>query len=282
MRRRFPPEPEFLKHIEKARITAGGQTLTWSKHEETYNVSLPKALPKVIDGFCDLGVMKRGEQTFRLLYTARVQFEPSRARLNPKPGDLLRGSPRQERGPAPGRGRSASPAGPRPAPSSKRIPKTAIPVELKTDRKAASITRASPKDEPDCWSNGSRSRPASSTARPTARSAITRPSPSRPPAKRLSDAAASTAPFALMPEAVNSFGGAVLGDWLYVYSGHTGATHKYHNGTTTKHFRRLNLKDRRCLGRASVRARRFRASPWCAHGEQALPHRRHVGPSKAR
>ena len=36
----------------------------------------------------------------------------------------------------------------------------------------------------------------------------------------------------------------MLGDWLYVYSGHTGATHKYHNGTTTKHFRRLNLKDR--------------------------------------
>ena len=36
----------------------------------------------------------------------------------------------------------------------------------------------------------------------------------------------------------------MLGDWLYVYSGHTGATHKYNNGTTTKHFRRLNLKDR--------------------------------------
>jgi N-acetylneuraminic acid mutarotase len=57
--------------------------------------------------------------------------------------------------------------------------------------------------------------------------------------------AMNTAPFALLPEAVNSFGGAVLGDWLYVYSGHTGATHKYHNGTTTKHFRRLSLKDKK-------------------------------------
>ena len=47
-----------------------------------------------------------------------------------------------------------------------------------------------------------------------------------------------------MPEAVNSFGGAVLGDWLYVYSGHTGKTHQYDESTTTKHFRRLNLKDR--------------------------------------
>ena len=64
-----------------------------------------------------------------------------------------------------------------------------------------------------------------------------------PAAKPLS-AAASAAPFALLPEAVNSFGGAVLGDWLYVYSGHVGDTHKYDNNTTSKHFRRLNLKDR--------------------------------------
>ena len=48
-----------------------------------------------------------------------------------------------------------------------------------------------------------------------------------------------------MPEpAVNSFGGAVLGDWLYVYSGHVGRTHRYSVETTSKLFRRLNLKDR--------------------------------------
>jgi N-acetylneuraminic acid mutarotase len=51
-------------------------------------------------------------------------------------------------------------------------------------------------------------------------------------------------PFATLPEAINSFGGAVLGDWLYVYSGHTSETHHYNGGTTTKHFRRLNLQDR--------------------------------------
>jgi hypothetical protein len=44
--------------------------------------------------------------------------------------------------------------------------------------------------------------------------------------------------------AVNSFGGAVVGDWLYVYSGHTGVTHAYSVETTSRHFRRLNLKDR--------------------------------------
>lgn len=51
--------------------------------------------------------------------------------------------------------------------------------------------------------------------------------------------------FASLPEpAVNSFGGAVLGDWLYVYSGHIGRTHQYSTETTSRHFRRLNLKDK--------------------------------------
>ncbi len=52
------------------------------------------------------------------------------------------------------------------------------------------------------------------------------------------------APFAALPQAVDSFGGAVLGDWLYVYGGHTGKTHKYSRETVSKHFRRLNLRDR--------------------------------------
>jgi hypothetical protein len=48
-----------------------------------------------------------------------------------------------------------------------------------------------------------------------------------------------------MPDpAVNSFGGAVLGDWLYVYGGHAGKMHHYDETTTVKLFRRLNLKDR--------------------------------------
>jgi N-acetylneuraminic acid mutarotase len=49
-----------------------------------------------------------------------------------------------------------------------------------------------------------------------------------------------------MPDpAVNSFGGAVLGDWLYVYSGHVGRTHQYSTETTSRKFRRLNLRDRK-------------------------------------
>ena len=55
---------------------------------------------------------------------------------------------------------------------------------------------------------------------------------------------AAAAPFAALPQAVDSFGGAVLGDWLYVYGGHTGKMHKYSRETASKHFRRLNLRDR--------------------------------------
>jgi N-acetylneuraminic acid mutarotase len=237
----LPAGPEFLKHIEKAKVTADGQKLSWAKHEDTYRVVLPRTLPKVIDGFCDLGVMKRGEQTFRLLYTARVQFEPSSA-SEPESGDLLRARLVTSAGRSPVvavcfRGRPASGA------VVKAYPEEGDPVELKTDQegrvdytgvadgrtgllikwieKSAGEIDGKPYSEIRHY--------ATLTVAPAAK-------PLRP--------AVSTAPFALLPEAVNSFGGAVLGDWLYVYSGHTAATHRYNNGTTTKHFGRLNLKDR--------------------------------------
>ena len=44
-------------------------------------------------------------------------------------------------------------------------------------------------------------------------------------------------------EAVSSFGAAVLGDHLYVYSGHTGKAHAHSLSNLSKHFRRLNLAD---------------------------------------
>ena len=43
----IPAGPEFLKHIEKAKITADGQTLAWSKQEDTYSVSsAPDVFPR--------------------------------------------------------------------------------------------------------------------------------------------------------------------------------------------------------------------------------------------
>ena len=74
-----PEGPEFLKHIEHARITSGGKGLSWTKAEDTFRVNLPEPLPDAVDGFCDLGVKNRGGVSFNLIYTARVQFGPSAA-----------------------------------------------------------------------------------------------------------------------------------------------------------------------------------------------------------
>lgn len=49
--------------------------------------------------------------------------------------------------------------------------------------------------------------------------------------------------YAALPEAIASFGAAVAGDWLYVYSGHVGKTHAHSHDNLSAAFRRLNLAD---------------------------------------
>lgn len=44
-----------------------------------------------------------------------------------------------------------------------------------------------------------------------------------------------------LPEAVSSFGAAVAGDWLFVYSGHTGNEHEHSAANLSRHFRRVRL-----------------------------------------
>ncbi len=75
----IPDGPEFLERIAASKITGTGKVLGWTKEEDSYRISLPKPLPDVVDGVCDLGVMKRNGAVFRLIYTARVQLGPARA-----------------------------------------------------------------------------------------------------------------------------------------------------------------------------------------------------------
>jgi hypothetical protein len=44
-----------------------------------------------------------------------------------------------------------------------------------------------------------------------------------------------------LPEGVSSFGGAVEGPWLYVYSGHIGTAHSHSKQNLSKNFLRLRL-----------------------------------------
>ncbi len=46
-----------------------------------------------------------------------------------------------------------------------------------------------------------------------------------------------------LPEAISSFGGAVVEGWLYVYGGHTGREHQHSRDNLSQTFARLNLSD---------------------------------------
>jgi N-acetylneuraminic acid mutarotase len=237
--------PEFLKSIERARITACEKALDWTKGEDTYRVNLPEPCPEAIDGFCDLGMMKRNGTTFRLIYTARVQLRTApdgtaeapdhlRLRLVARPGPVpivvvsFRGKP------APGA-------------VVKAFPEEGESVELKADAQGRVEYRPATEGRAGLlakWSektSGTLDGQSYDEVRYYATLTVA-------PADTVKGSAVTVAPsrfpFATLPEAINSFGGAVLGDWLYVYSGHIGATHGYHGGTATKHFYRLSLKDR--------------------------------------
>lgn len=51
----------------------------------------------------------------------------------------------------------------------------------------------------------------------------------------------AAAPLPALPEPISSFGAAVSGDWVYVYSGHTGEAHSHSKKNLSQSFLRLNL-----------------------------------------
>jgi N-acetylneuraminic acid mutarotase/uncharacterized GH25 family protein len=236
----IPEGPEFLRHIERATITAKGQPLSWTRGEDTYRVNLPEPCPAVIDGFCDLGVMKRNGATFRLIYTARVQLEPSPVGTA-EAADQLRMRVVARPGPPPFVavtfcGKPAAGA------VVKAFPDEGEPVELKADAQGRLEYLPAVEGRAGLlakWSVREPGRTDRKSDEETRYYATLTVAPARSAA-----APAAPAAFAALPQAVDSFGGAVLGDWLYVYGGHTGKTHKYSRETASKHFRRLNLRDR--------------------------------------
>jgi N-acetylneuraminic acid mutarotase len=251
-----PEGPEFLKFIQGARITAGGKSLSWKKGEETYRVDLPAPRPPIVDGFCDLGIMTRKDETFRLLYTARVQYAASQEPES-EASDHLRVRLVAAEDEAPAvvvsfRGKPVAGA------VVKAFPDDGEPTERKTDEHGIVAVEGVAEGKVGLlakWAEPEEGEKDGKTYREVRYYATFTVAPASEPIQAsvtgtgTSDAASTPksphAPFALLPEAVNSFGGAVAGDWLYVYSGHTGQTHHYHESTTTPHFRRLDLKDRK-------------------------------------
>ncbi|WP_406694146.1 kelch repeat-containing protein [Singulisphaera sp. Ch08] len=243
------PEPDatFVKYTKNLQLKVDGQTVPATQGEESRNADWAGKLPTTVDTEHDLGVKTKAEKTYHLVYTARAQSgliaptakegsDKLRARLinlggKPVVEVLFDGKPVANA-------------------RIKVYPATGKPTDATADDKGRATIAGIAEGTSALWANWVDVTPGSKDGKdyPETRYYATltyNPSEQAAANASASDEVPPTI-FATMPDpAVNSFGGAVLGKWLYVYSGHVGRTHRYGTETTTKTFRRLNLEDRK-------------------------------------
>lgn len=236
------PDADFVKYLQDLALKVDGQVvpsvLTTDTREARW---LGGKLPAIVDAESDLGVSARGGKPYRLLYTARAQSSPVPAE-SPETGDKLRVRLVQVKD---------APTAVEVRFNGKVVPNARIKVysadgestEIRADDQGRAVVEGLADGKSALWANHTEMTPGTldgqeyGQVRHYATLTVARPS--------ASDGNGQPAAFATIPDpAVNSFGGAVLGDWLYVYGGHVGKMHNYDKTTTAKHFRRLNLTDR--------------------------------------
>ena len=235
-----PGGPEFLKYVRGVVPTAAGVPLAASTREESIIAPWSGPLPPTIDAERDLGLKAKGDLTYRLYYTARLQARPVVATVDEK-GTKLRVrvvAPQDKEGkPAVQVLYDGKPA---PKAKIKTYPASGEGAELIADDQGRAAIDGVAEGTTGFWATWTDPTPGMLDGKPFAETRYYATLHCPPPA-----AVAPATTLGTMPEpAVNSFGGAVLGDWLYVYSGHVGQTHQYSTATTDKHFRRLSLRDR--------------------------------------
>lgn len=239
------PEPDasFVKYVRDVSLTVGGRVVPSDLTDDAREGRWLGRPPAIVDAERDLGIMTKGDKSHRLYYTARAQTEAVAGRTS-ETGDKLRVR-LIKRGDKPTiearfNGEPVAEA------RVKFYHADGETSELLTDKRGRLEVEGFGDEIAGLWVNhvdpteGELGGKTYSETRYYATLTFT-------PA----DAALGGKPaleattFATFPEpAVNSFGGAVLGQWLYVYGGHVGETHSYDVNTTAKHFRRLNLKDK--------------------------------------
>ena len=239
------PEPDstFVKYVSDIRLTVDSQTTPSELTDATRDAVWVGAPPIEVDAERDLGVKTKGDKTYRLYYTARAQTRPVGAKVKER-GDKLRvrlvkteGSPQIEvlfNGEPVDKARIKvyRPAGER--------------AELPTDENGRATVENFEAGETALWANFIDRTPGEVDGKAYTETHYYATLTYTPVEKALGgQSAVEATAFATIPApAVNSFGGAVLGEWLYIYGGHVGKTHSYSEDTTSKHFRRLNLRDR--------------------------------------
>lgn len=240
-----PPEPggpEFLKFVRDLKLTVDGQPLPATLGEEALVARWAGPLPPMIDTAKDLGTRTRDGTTYRLYYTARAQAAPAsiddkvtgdklRVRLVAKDGKnlaqvLFDGKPVAKA-------------------RIKIYPEDGEPKETAADDLGLAAIEGLAAGKAALWATWADGVAGEMGGKPYSETRYYATLTVRPQVAESGDGRQVPTAFATLPApAVNSFGGAVLGDWLYVYSGHVGRTHEYSVATTSRHFRRLNLKDR--------------------------------------
>jgi len=239
------PEPDasFVNYVRDIDVTVDGRVVPSQVSEDARTARWVGKPPAIVNAERDLGVSTRGEARYRLYYTARAQTEAVAGRTK-EAGDKLRvrlierdGKPTIE---ARFNGEPVAEA------RVKLYHEDGETTELTTDKRGRLEVEGFGDQILGLWVNHVDPTPGEldgklySETRHYATLTFT-------PAETVlgGKPALEATTFATFPDpAVNSFGGAVLGKWLYVYGGHVGETHQYDANTTAKHFRRLNLEDK--------------------------------------
>lgn len=234
-------EPErggtaFLDHVRGLVATVDGHPVEWTEARGELTASWLGKLPHAVDASRDMGLKTRDDVTYRLFYTARAQIgiadeercvgNALRTRVVVVEG-RHRLEVRFEQQPVPGARVRIYRAGEEPR-------------ELTTDASGRLLVPGLEDGTSSVWASYVDPVPGQCDGvsfRETRYYSSLTYSPHR------DDASATR--FAELPgPAINSFGGAVLGDSLYMYGGHLGRMHHYTVDTTAKSFRRFDLVDR--------------------------------------
>jgi hypothetical protein len=243
-----PPEPDasYLKYVRELPIRVDGQIVPSTLQDESRDARWAGKPAALFDTERDLGVMTRGGATFRLRYTARAQTEAVAADFK-ESGDQLRVRVIEEAGKTPLE--VLHEGKPVPKARIRAYPEDGEPFETFADEQGRAEIEGLTLGKTAVWANWVDRTPGEIDGKPYFETRYYATLTFRPlrrsTASGTQSQSAGASVFATMTEpAVNSFGAAVLGQWLYVYSGHVGQTHRYSVETTAKSFRRLNLEDR--------------------------------------
>ena len=245
-----PPVPDgdqFLDYLRGLTIEADGRPVPTVEAEDAIEARWAGLPPAAFDIRRDFGLRERGGESFILVYSARAQTRPVDAESKP-PGAGLHARLILEAGEP----RLQVLFDDRPLPEArvKLYPESGDTSEEKTDADGLLAVDGLAEGRVALWANLVEPGTIEADGDPapeTRHYATLTVTPIEPTGGEEigTEPPAIPTEFARLPDpAVNSFGGAVLDGWLYVYGGHAGQTHNYSTETTARHFRRLNLSDR--------------------------------------